>query len=313
VNPRRAISLIELLATISIFSLMVALLLPAIQNVRAAASKANCQNKLRQIGIATHQYETSFGKLPPAFRHRGNGVAQPHLQWPILIADYLEQSAAARRADEDYAQSTDVFLPQPHRGVSIPLKSFACPDDPRLEQSWEIDFVYTLAQPKPKDVSVKIALNSYLGVAGAYAAKKDGCIVADGAIRITDILDGTSQTLMFGERPPPESLVFGWLYVGWGSTAKGHGELASVLGVADLNPYLRNAPTPACGPGPFPFQEPNPDDSNNCSMFQFWSPHAGGANFVYADGSVHFLRYGCDATLKQMASRAGGEIVVDIP
>jgi prepilin-type N-terminal cleavage/methylation domain-containing protein/prepilin-type processing-associated H-X9-DG protein len=312
-KTRSAFTLIELLATLSIISLMVALLLPAIQNVRAAASKANCQNKLRQIGIATHQYETTFGKLPPAFRHRGNGVAQPHLQWPILITEYLEQTASARQADEDYAKSKDVFLPSPHRGVSTPVRAFACPDDPRLAEAWELSFTYTIAQPKPIPLTVKIALNSYLGVAGAYAARKDGCIVADGAIRITDILDGTSQTLMFGERPPPESLVFGWLYVGWGSNAKGYGELASVLGVADTNPYLSIKPTPACGPGPFPFQEPNPDDSKNCSMFQFWSPHAGGANFVYADGSVHFLRYGCDATLKQMATRAGGEVVTELP
>jgi len=307
-SRRPGVTLLEILITLSVCSMLVALLMPAVQRVRGAADRLACQSKLRQLGIAVHHYESNTGKLPPAFRHRGLGTPDPNLQWPLLIAPYLELDANARMTAEDFRQFPDPIYPIPHRGLSIPLKPFSCPSDPRTAVAWEYTFAYTLARPQPTVVTVQIALNSYLGNGGALTKKRDGVIVADGSMSLVHVSDGTSNTLLFGERPPPANLSFGWLYVGWGARASGNGELSSVIGVLDPNPFTGGAP-PTCGPGPFPYRQPDLNAVPDCTMFQYWSLHPGGANFALADGSVRFLRYSADAILPALATRAGGEAV----
>src|SRR5207237_4953371 len=135
----------------------------------------------------------------------------------------------------------------------IPLKPFSCPSDPRTAVTWEVTFLYTLGRPRPVRVTQRMALNSYLGNGGELTGRRDGVIVADGRVTVLGITDGTSNTLLFGERPPPANLFFGWLYVGWGVGRNGNGELSSVIGVKDPNPYARGGANPACGPGPFPY------------------------------------------------------------
>ena len=306
---RTGFSLIELLVTISILSLLMALLLPAVQKVRAAADRLSCQSNLRQIGIATLNYESTLGVLPPAFRHRASGTGEPNLQWPLLIAAYLELEPNRRMAEEDFRRQRDAFLPTPHRGVSIPLKPFSCPSDPRTTAVWDIQFSYSLAVPKPTPIDLQVALRSYVGSAGERTQRRDGVIVADGNLTMLSITDGTSNTLAFGERPPPANyLFFGMLYVGWGASPNGDGELASVIGVRDPNPYARFGPDIACGLGPFPYRQPDLNATPDCSLFQYWSLHRGGANFAFADGSVRFLTYGADPILAALATRAGGEV-----
>jgi len=307
---RTGFSLIELLITISILSLLLALLLPAVQKVRSAADRLSCQSNLRQIGIATLNYESTLGVLPPAFRHRASGTAEPNLQWPLLIAAYLELEPNRRMAEEDFRKQRDAFLPTPHRGVSIPLKPFSCPSDPRTTAVWEIQILYTLSLPQPTPIDdLRVALRSYVGNAGERTRRRDGVIVADGNLTMLSITDGTSNTLAFGERPPPANyLSLGMLYIGWGATAASDGELASVIGVRDPNPYARLGPNPACGLGPFPYRQPDLNATPDCSLFQYWSLHQGGANFAFADGSVRFLAYSADPILGALASRAGGEV-----
>ena len=306
---RRGVTLLELLVAVSVVSLLVSLLLPAVQKARAAAARLACLSNLRQVGIAALNYESAFGQLPPAYRSRTGrpGQAEPYLQWPLLIAPYLELDATQRTASEDFRRSADPFLPTPHRGVAQPLKPFTCPADPRVTEAWSVQFLYTLAQPRPLLMTQRVALNSYLGSAGKSARKRDGVIVADGGVTMLSITDGTSNTLAFGERPPPADLLHGWLYVGWG--VGGYGALDSVIGVTDTNPYPGQSIRDACGNGPFPYRQPVLNTVPDCAPFQFWSLHPGGANFALADGSVRFIRYEADAILPALASRAGGEVV----
>jgi len=303
------VTLLEILVALSVISLLVSLLMPAVQRVRGAANRLACQSKLRQLGIAVHHYESTTGVLPPAFRHRGPGTTDPNLQWPLLIAPYLELDANARLAAEDFRQFPDPIYPTPHRGLSVSLKPFSCPLDPRTAVAWEYTFIYTLARPNPTLVTIRLALNSYLGNGGASTRSRDGVIVADGRISLLHVTDGTSNTLLFGERPPPANLSYGWLYVGWGARPSGNGELSSVIGVLDPNPWATPGTNPACGPGPFPYREPDLSATPDCAMFQYWSLHGGGANFAFADGSVHFLRYSADSILPALATRAGGESI----
>lgn len=126
-------------------------------------------------------------------------------------------------------------------------------------------------------------------------------------MRFTDITDGTSNTLLVGERPPSKDLWYGWWYAGFG--AGGNGTADMVLGVRENIPP-GDAFIPDCGGLPARFAPGRID--NMCDAFHYWSLHSGGANFLFADGSVRFLAYSADAVLPALATRAGGE-VVEVP
>jgi prepilin-type processing-associated H-X9-DG protein len=148
-----------------------------------------------------------------------------------------------------------------------------------------------------------IALNSYLGVEGTNQFKKDGILYLDSKIRLTDIVDGTSNTLMVGERPASTDTGAGWWYAGWGQGKDGSADM--VLGVREQ--YTAQFYMVDCPPGPFEF---GPGSLKNpCDTFHFWSLHSGGANFLMADGSVHFLRYEAAPMMPALATRAGREVV----
>ncbi len=151
----------------------------------------------------------------------------------------------------------------------------------------------------------RVALTSYLGVEGTDRRRRDGVLYRNSRVQISHVTDGTSNTLLVGERPPSPELIYGWWYAGDG--LGGTGALDVVLGVREpnsLNPYPQYV---HCGHGPFPFRPGRVDDY--CSVFQFWSLHSGGANFLFADGSVWFLLYDADPILPALATRAGGEAV----
>jgi prepilin-type processing-associated H-X9-DG protein len=304
------VSVLEVLVTLTVLSLLVSLLLPAVQRVRSAAARISCQNNLKQIGLAAHNYESAFGKLPPAYMPPSTGTQHPYLQWPILLTPYLEQESLWTEAQADFRQSRDPILPKPHRGLARLNKSFMCPADERVSKTWDLDFHYTLARPKPLPVKIQVAVNSYIGNGGKLSPSRDGVIVGTNPVALLYITDGTSQTLAFGERPPPKNMFRGWVYVGWG--IRGYGRLDSLLGVSDPNPFPKSRPEIACGPGPFPYQQPDLHAKDDCAFFQYWSLHSGGANFAFADGSVRFLSYSANAILPALATRAGGE-VVEIP
>jgi prepilin-type processing-associated H-X9-DG protein len=125
--------------------------------------------------------------------------------------------------------------------------------------------------------------------------------------RVAEITDGMSNTLLVGERPPGHSLDYGWAFVDIGQD--GVGTLDSTLGVNEVNLHTENVPeAKACPDGPYSFSPGRID--NPCDQFHYYSLHAGGANFLFADGSVHFLPYGIDnTTLRALASMSGGEVV----
>jgi prepilin-type processing-associated H-X9-DG protein len=141
-----------------------------------------------------------------------------------------------------------------------------------------------------------------LGVEGTNSLKQDGLLFLDSHVRPTDVTDGLSNTLAFGERPPSPDSLFGWWYAGWGQDKDGEGEM--VLGARTKNNQVWVSDCPV---GPYHFQAG--DRKNPCDTFHFWSFHTGGANFAFADGSVRFLSYSADGILPALATRAGGEAV----
>lgn len=287
---RKAYSLVELIVVIGILSLLLAMLFPAIQRVREAANRLRCSNNLRQIGLALHHYHHDNNHFPAGHTSGRRSEKFRFMSWMTRILPYVEQADAWRIAESEYEDWRDPFHPQ-HTLLSTPMAIYNCPSDDRVRL------------PQLTHRGRLVALTSYLGVLGTAYNQPDGVLYHESATRLEDILDGTSQTVMVGERPPSPDFWFGWWYAGYGQA--GTGSLDQVLGAAEVNArwnYVEH-----CPPGPYRFQMGNLKEM--CDVFHFWSLHPGGANLLYCDGTVRFIPYTAAQVLPALATRAGGEVV----
>lgn len=294
---RRAFTLIELIVVLGLIAVLVGLTLSATQRIREASARAKCQNTLRQLSIAVHQFHDVNGELPQGHRPLSlfRSGRLPLSGWSLSVLPYLEQQATYNKAIEAYRAKWLPFPPNPHPGLSQVMSVYICPSDGRITSAQVSQRTQTLA-----------AFTSYLGVSGQDSiTARDGSLFQSSHIRVADIADGTSNTLLLGERPPSADFQFGWWYAGTGQRLTGSADI--VLGVREpnLQPITVGSP---CGPGNYPFM-PASGFNDPCGMFHFWSPHPGGANFAFADGSVRFLRYEADPIIPALATRAGGETV----
>jgi prepilin-type processing-associated H-X9-DG protein len=173
-----------------------------------------------------------------------------------------------------------------------------------------------------------LAATNYLGVSGTNGETRDGLFTANQRVQLQNILDGASQTLLVGERgfrrgalaaidntDDIDNLRFGnW----FSAPGQRNGSVGVVLGTREVNfasGKSRLAWERDCPSGPYHFGPPGQIRDTTgavreeCDLFHFWSWHTGGANFLYADGSVHFLTYAADAVLPALGTRSGGEVV----
>jgi prepilin-type N-terminal cleavage/methylation domain-containing protein/prepilin-type processing-associated H-X9-DG protein len=323
-SDRRAFTLIELLVVIAIIAILIGLLLPAVQKVRDAAARVQCQNNLHQIGLALHNYHDVNGAFPPALDTTVGRYW--YWSWLARALNFVEGDNLYRLSDAfamkgdgvkftyprpahpwnpwgDWSISTGpVSTANPALGTEVKL--FACPADSRT----------LAAQQVPTGVGssywAQLCFTAYLGVGGtdgsyASSANQNGIIYVKSKVRMADITDGTSNTLMVGERPPSKDLEYGWWFAGAGYDNSGVGDV--VLGARDL----RYAQALGCKP-PANWVGLRAGNLNQqCDQSHFWSLHSGGANFLFGDGSIHFLSYGADAVLPALATRNGGEVVAD--
>lgn len=288
---RRAVGLIDLLVSMAIVAVLMGLLISAIQRVRAVATRLQCTNHLKQQALALHQFHDSEGGFPNSM-NPGTG-SRPYLSWRAKILPYLEQQSAWDQANADFARQNDPFRPTAHANLPRVMPMFSCPADDRTATAW---IVYSSNGP--------VGLSSYLASSGTQSRLNDGVFSTASHTQIVHITDGTSQTLLIGERPPSADLKFSWWYAGIG--LDGGGKLEHHLGVAERRGRYGYH---NCAEGPYAF---GPGDlKQHCDAFHYWSLHTGGANFAFADGSVHFLRYSAAAVLPALATRGGGETVGD--
>jgi prepilin-type processing-associated H-X9-DG protein len=262
----------------------------AVQRVREAAARTQCANNLKQIGLALHNYNDVHKSFPAGVTREADPY--PFLSWNARILPFIDQNNLWQLTVAAYRQTKNFQATPPHVGFVTVIPVFACPADTR-----------TLAVGNCKGMAV--TFTSYLGVEGIDQFGRDGMLFLDSRVRIADVTDGTSNTLLVGERPPSVDQVFGWWYAAYGQNKNGSGDM--VLGVKERR-FGRWAPR-RCPAGPYSFGPGN--FKNQCDMLHFWSPHNGGANFLFADGATRFLTYAAATVMPALATRAGGEPVSD--
>jgi len=280
---RQGFSLIELLVALAILATLLGLLLPAVQRVRHAAARITCAAKLGQIGLAASNYHTTFGAFPPGV---STDPGRRHLTWNAHLLPYLDNEPLWREVEAAFERDPNFLRPPHDKRRATPVPAFACPMDGRA------------MMPSTKLGDLRVAFTSYVGVAGTTCQRGDGVYFVGSGIRQTDVTDGASNTVAIGERPPSADESLGWWYAGWGRD--GYGSVETVLGSRQLNPW--DAP---CFAGPYRFGAGRFD--NQCDVYHFWSPHPGGANFVFVDGSCRFIAYSAHVLLTAMSTRAGAE------
>jgi prepilin-type N-terminal cleavage/methylation domain-containing protein/prepilin-type processing-associated H-X9-DG protein len=319
---RSGFTLIELLVVIAIIGILIALLLPAVQKVRDAANRTKCQNNLKQIGLMLHGYHDANGHFPcgvenPSETPTGNDPNKgyhPWWSWMALSMQYYEQDNLFRVADDfahagpyNYRPWGNLNGSQPNPALSQVVKLFVCPNDSREEFA---TVVYEPGLPP-----LKVAFTAYLGVCGvdlnSSSQDQRGIFFLKSKVRIAEITDGTSNTLIVGERPPSTDLVWGWWFAGTGYNDAGTGDV--VLGAREnryweyIQHYPDTKPTSCKGPEVVGLAPGNVNE--DCDQAHFWSLHNGGTNFLLADGSARFVSYSFDNILPELCTRNGGEAI----
>ncbi len=290
---RQAFTLVELLVVIAIIGILVGTLLPAVQMMREGARRTECMNNVRQLALGTMNYESARGHLPPGIT--GSNV-RPHgsQSWLQGLLPYVEQLAVYDQAIADYQNSPSPF--SGHLGMRTVIPLFQCPSELDTgEAHWTHN-------------NRLAASTSYLGVNGTDWSTEDGIFYRNSKTRFSDIADGTSNTLMIGERPASSDFWYGWWYAGYGQ--QGTGSCDMLLGVRETKaPVLGGITTylESCPDGPYEFKAGKYGEQ--CDTLHFWSYHPGGAVFAMADGSVHLFAYEVNSIVPQLATRDKGEPV----
>jgi len=288
-NDRRAFSLLELCVVVAILTLLAGLTLAGVARARTAGFRLQCGNNLRQMGLALQHYHDDHRVFPPGVSVAGAFAATPSLSWQARLLPYLELSALWAESVAAYRlRPQPSFTEPPHPGRRA-VRVYHCPANP-------LDVAVIQPANRPT------GLTSYLGVAGRNYRFHEGVLFPDSKVRLADIADGTSMTLLVGERPAMVQHRYGWWYAGAGQD--GRGSLDLVLGAAELNVSVH---TPDCPAGPYSFGRGELDD--DCDVFHFWSRHPGGAHFLFCDGSVRFLPYAAASQLPALATRSRGEVI----
>ncbi len=309
-------TLIELLVVIAIIGVLVGLLLPAVQKTREAANRLKCENNLKQIGLGIHNFHDTYGHLPATVRPATSNLGTtPRQGWMIYLLPFIEQQNLY--SEYDLKQSWFVNVNRPVGATQIPI--FLCPSSPypdRIDGVPESDqnggtwdaFAAVTDYAAFNGVDDRLVSSGLVDVAG------EGAMPKNKKIRLTDILDGTSNTILVtedagrptlwrlgvpvGEPPIPRVNGGGWVRAATDITLNG----LTADGTTSPGPCALNC---ANGEDGYPYPSPIYGVQGTGSPYSF---HAGGVNNLFGDGSVHFIRQNVDIRVfARLVTRSGGE------
>jgi prepilin-type processing-associated H-X9-DG protein/prepilin-type N-terminal cleavage/methylation domain-containing protein len=294
---RAAFTLIELLVVIAIIGAMIGLLLPAVQKVREAANRSSCTNNLKQVGLALHHFHDAKGGFPPAGvtgPFLPLGVTTPGVQhgWTAFLLPYLDQEPLAGLYHWEVGSAHPLNQP----AVNTAIRVLQCPSA-EANRVFQIPTGGTAAcadYAALKGINPVLADLGWIDRVGNYS----GAMAMQSMVRIADITDGAHETIMIAEaagrpklwragRPVPDTTLGCGPWAEWGG--------------CDLQPQ---------GSTPDGVTKPGPCAINCTNQQQVYSFHPGGANALFADGSVHFVNARIDIReFARLVTRAGGEVV----
>ena len=287
---RRGFTLVELLVVIAIIGILIGMLLPAVQQVRQAARRIACANQMRQMALAALNYESAHMTLPPGTEHTVQPDPNPTLNdpnslgwgWRSKILPFMEQNAIFDMIDFDLPITNAVNVP----AVSQAVPTFWCPSNPEIR-----DELFPLG-------AVRMPMASYLGNGGsiewAFVPSLD---FADGiltrtfdsdyvGVRLGEVTDGTSNTFFCGETISYAAVLdrdFIWDPATYGNI-NGRGEAARTLSQVRTGHGEFNAQA-----AELMARGLSNRDIDEILRNSYASNHVGGANFVFVDGSTHFI------------------------
>jgi prepilin-type N-terminal cleavage/methylation domain-containing protein len=316
-RQRPAFTLIELLVVIAIIAVLIGLLLPAVQKVREAAARMQCQNNLKQLAMAVHNFHSARGTFPANSIYSYDPTG-PNWSWLAHILPQIEQDNLYNQANIGGSPPNNInqSLPQ----IATRVKTFLCPSDPSalrgpVSYPSNFDMYDPVRGPLTYEMTcyrANIGSNWGGGPPGSPlwwgtdpqwcnpdpnntnpATTYDGCAAGNGVIfetnnplRITDILDGTSGTIMIGEALTGKDYQNAWCHM--------DNAIATCA-------YPPNAKSPLTG------KDYPPDQWQN--RYAFTSAHPGGVQFAMTDGSVQFISDGISlAVFRALGTRALGEV-----
>ena len=337
-GTRRGFTLIELLVVIAIIGVLVALLLPAVQSARESARRTQCVNNLKQIGLAMHKHHNTSHVLPVGYSGQVFGPPEPNDSaiyhgglgwgWASHILGSLEQSSLYN----DINFSVDISDPSSHTVRRSVLSVFLCPSSigkgPVVMGGARPGIIKNLAAGQYVGNEGQLDYDDYRESDVDYLRKfppDNGVLFRDSAVALSDITDGTSTTLLVGERsrnvadatwvgvpfyPLGDALVEAWFCTKPTWSNPNVCKPASFLVLARTGPfpgdYNDGNPTRTIPPDPR-VATPNRRDAGPT---EYNSLHPGGCNFLFCDGSVQFIRDKVNAaTFSDLATPAGGEAV----
>jgi len=330
VRRLRGFTLIELLVVIAIIAILIGLLLPAVQKVRDAAARMQCQNNMKQLGIALHAFHDANGRMPP-----GGGDDSPPFgtaanswgsSWKVYILPYIEQGNLITKWQ--YSGGSGWMVQNNSDLVNkITIKTYRCPSSTLPD--------FHLQNCSQYGTSLQM-FTTYVGVAGTTIDNPvntninccngsgpinggSGILCTNCTTKMTSITDGTSNTILVGEQSDHlrdnnnQPIIPGYGALtsqgphGWIMGADGGGAIGAANPGRQFNITTVRWLINHRGLGN---SAANGTNENSGSNFPFTSAHTGGANMLMGDGAVRFLSSTTAlATLQALGSKDRGEVL----